>query len=227
MLELSFFSQYFFTDWLLIFLSLCGIFLSLKLKTYSHLRVIILYLVSIAAIQSLSIYYDAKGFTVGINAKKASILLNMYMLVECTVIYYYILMNLKRHGAKISVSFFYFSFIGLSITIWKFYRGSFYLYNPHHIAIEHVTILFCCLIYFYEFLISSQEKSNLNQPSFWVVTGIVFANSVCIPLYLLLHYFSTRLPQYIHAIDSVIFILYCIQLIFILKAFLCQSEIQV
>jgi hypothetical protein len=51
-------------------------------------------------------------------------------------------------------------------------------------ALDCITLTVPCLLYFYELFVYPLNKPLMDEPGFWVVTGIMFLNCCSIPLYL-------------------------------------------
>ncbi len=77
-----------------------------------------------------------------------------------------------------------------------------------------------CLIYFYELFQTVNPQPLKDQPSFWVITGILFLNACSIPLQLTLNV----LGRYAEAAFSLNYILYSILFILLIRAYLCRPE---
>src|ERR1700722_5103102 len=86
--------------------------------------------------------------------------------------------------------------------------------------LESVFLVLPCLIYFYELFLIVSLKPLKNQPSFWVVTGILFLNACSIPLQFTIRF----LGRYGEAAYSLNDILYCILFILLSRAYFCSPE---
>jgi hypothetical protein len=140
---------------------------------------------------------------------------NAFMLFEFIVCNYYILGHLssvrRRMAVKINALFF-FSFL-LWMGIWhykRFYQSTFFIF-------ESIFLVLPCLFYFYELFVNVGPDPLKNQPSFWVITGILFLNACSVPMLLTLG----LLGNYSHAAFCLNFILYSIFFILLIRAYLC------
>jgi len=86
--------------------------------------------------------------------------------------------------------------------------------------VESVALVPPCLIYFYELFLTVNSRSLKEQPSFWIVTGVLFLNSCSIPLLVSL--------EYLGSLEGTLFglndILYSILFVLIIRAFRCRPE---
>lgn len=97
----------------------------------------------------------------------------------------------------------------------------------HRIAVsifilDSVFLVPPCLIYFYELFLTVNPKPLKDQPSFWVITAILFLNACSIPLQLTFDF----LGRYAEAAYSLNDILYGILFIMLIRAYLCSPEIR-
>jgi len=77
-----------------------------------------------------------------------------------------------------------------------------------------------CLLYFYELFQDVSLKPLKNQPAFWIVTAFLFHNACTIPYALT----GGFLGKYQVAATSVVYFLYSIVFLFIIRANLCSPE---
>jgi hypothetical protein len=89
-----------------------------------------------------------------------------------------------------------------------------------YFLLESVFLVPPCLLYFYERFLTVNLQPLKEQPSFWVVTGVLFLNSCSIPLQLTFGY----LGKYREAAFSLNYILYSIFFILLIRAYLCSPE---
>jgi hypothetical protein len=106
-------------------------------------------------------------------------------------------------------------FLILILIYLRLYRGGTSVLIP-----ESVFLVFACLIYFYDLFSMMDQKPLKDNPSFWVITAILFLNACSIPLQLTFDF----LGRYAEAAYSLNDILYGILFILLIRAFLSSPE---
>ena len=140
---------------------------------------------------------------------------NAFMLFEFFVCNYFILQHLssarRRMAVKLNALIFFCLLLYLGLRYYKvIYLRSFFLF-------EAIFLVLPCLLYFYELFVNVRPVPLKNQPSFWIITGILFLNACSFPMLLTLG----LLGKYSHAAFFLNFILYSIFFILIIRAYLC------
>jgi hypothetical protein len=93
------------------------------------------------------------------------------------------------------------------------------IYRPYFLM-EAIFLVVPCLLYFYELFQTVNRRPLKNQPAFWIVTAFLFHNACTIPYSLT----ASFLGKYQEAASSVVYILYSIVFLFIIRANLCSPE---
>jgi len=152
-----------------------------------------------------------------------SIAMNSFALFEYIVCHLFILHYISSPKRRLVIKINLFVYPALlafiliekypaSITTPYFLLGCFFLVLP-------------CLLYFYELFQKVNLQPLKDQPAFWIVTAFLFHNACNIPFALtggiLGKYF---LGKYWGAASSVVYILYSIVFLFIIRANLCSPE---
>jgi hypothetical protein len=140
---------------------------------------------------------------------------NVFMLFEFIVCSYFILQHLisgrRRRAVKVN-ALIYFCFL-----LWVGGRHYKAIYMNTFFFYESIFLVLPCLLYFYELFLYIRPEPLKNQPSFWIITGILFLNASSIPMLLT----AGLLGNYSAAAFCLNFILYSILFILIIRAYLC------
>ncbi len=94
-------------------------------------------------------------------------------------------------------------------------------------AIVNLGLVFFCLVYYSNFFEELPRPKLLQEPSFWVITGIFFCMSTCIPINALHDYLRTDTTLKLeHKKDlfSIAYLSYGSLHLFIIKAYLCSKS---
>lgn len=82
-----------------------------------------------------------------------------------------------------------------------------------------------CLLYFYQLFNNAPLLNLLREPSFWIVTGVFFAMSLCIPFAVFIDYLRSNLPtEYYIIFSNLLMFCYTIMHLFFIKAFICSVQ---
>ena len=147
-----------------------------------------------------------------------SIAINSFALFEFIICHLFILRYIMSPKRKliIKISLFVYPAL-LAFILIKKYPGS--IYTPYFLLGDMFMVL-PCLLYFYELFQDVSLKPLKNQPAFWIVTAFLFHNACAIPYALTGDY----LGKYQVAATSVLYILYSLVFLFIIRANLCSPE---
>jgi hypothetical protein len=147
-----------------------------------------------------------------------SIAVNIFALFEFIIcnlfILHYILSPKRRLVIKINL-FVYPAL--LAFLLIKKYPDS--IYTPYFL-LGCIFLVIPCLFYFYELFQKVSLQPLKNQPAFWIVTAFLFHNACTIPFALT----GGFLGKYLEAASSVVYFLYSIVFLFIIRANLCSPE---
>jgi hypothetical protein len=140
---------------------------------------------------------------------------NAFILFEFIVCNYFILQHLssarRRMSVKVNALIFFCFLLSLGVMYYKvIYLHTFFIF-------EAIFLVLPCLLYFYELFVNVRPVPLKNQPSFWIITGILFLNACSVPMLLTLG----LLGKYSHAAFFLNFILYSIFFILIIRVYLC------
>ena len=90
-------------------------------------------------------------------------------------------------------------------------------------GIANTGLFIFCIYYYYQLFRKPPILNLLKEPSFWIITGILFGMSTTIPIFLMGGYLYHNLPRNIfYSIATIAPFGYGIMHLFFIKAFLCS-----
>ncbi len=95
------------------------------------------------------------------------------------------------------------------------------------IAFEFLILTGFCFAYFYKLLKNKENKSLLQTPSFWIITGLFFYCIMVLPFFLITAQLFTLSKVLYTSLFSVHYLFACIFLFSICKAILCKKELTI
>lgn len=132
--------------------------------------------------------------------------------------YFLNLSNDKNYNTKIKV-FLVLTLILYSLTL---FANDSSKPNLHFFSTINICKSLFCLLYYSELFKNIPDKNITKEPSFWIVTGLIFYSCISIPFYTLHVYIKELFPfnisLNIFAISNVLIIM---MHLFFLKAYLC------
>ncbi|HEX6432261.1 MAG TPA: hypothetical protein VF008_31430 [Niastella sp.] len=87
-----------------------------------------------------------------------------------------------------------------------------------------ILILIPAFYYFYTLFLEPPTKNLLQEPSFWITTGIAFLHSLNIPLFLIEKYLLNKFIPVWYSMYSINYIAYCFLFILLIISLLCDKE---
>ena len=224
---IHYFSEYYFTNLLLLFISTLflwyGIINDAKLKKY---RVFYFYACMSISQTILASYINL--FQSG-NKEFAFVIqgsINIFTILEFLIFYYFLIKRIRSVFIKRLMRLFIFLFIFITAYFWGFTNEFFQ--NPARLTvIESFLIIFSCLFYFYELFKYPLIKNLLSEPSFWMVTGMLFLFSSIVPLFLIHDYIAKNFSILYDNLYSINFIAYSLLFVLFIIGFRCQMKISI
>ena len=173
---------------------------------------------------ALSLTEDVIGLCEFLPAHSRSVILataiaiNVFALFEFIICHLFILHYIVSPTRRLIIKINLFVFPGLlAILLIKTYPAG--IYSPYFLM-ECIFLVIPCLLYFYELFQTVNLRPLKNQPAFWIVTAFLFHNACTIPFALTIGF----LGKYQEAASSVVYFLYSIVFLFIIRANLCSPE---
>lgn len=87
-----------------------------------------------------------------------------------------------------------------------------------------ILILIPAFYYFYTLFLEPPTKHLLQEPSFWITTGIAFLHSLNIPLFLIENYLLKQFITIWYSMYSINYIAYCFLFILLIISLLCNKD---
>jgi hypothetical protein len=173
---------------------------------------------------AFSLVEDVAGLFECVNPDKRSVLLtglfvtNLFVLFEYVIchlfILHYIMSPIRRRIIKINV------FVLPALMAYLLIKKSpAAIYYPYFVF-DCIFLMLPCLFYFYELFQKLNLQPLKDQPVFWIVTAFLFHIACSIPYGLT----GGFLGEYQEAASSVVYILYSVVFLFIIRANLCSPE---
>ena len=137
-------------------------------------------------------------------------------------LFFFMLLNDKKEFRKIKILL----ISTLLISIYLLYFNSNDNPNLHIHALSNLCKTIFCVLYFNKLFKSLPDQNILLEPSFWIVTGLIFYSSLSLPFYALNSYIR---QQFVPVIASNIFsisnMFIIIMHLFFIKAYLCTIRL--
>jgi hypothetical protein len=93
-------------------------------------------------------------------------------------------------------------------------------YPVFEFLLESISLVPPCLIYFYQLFQTDDPQPLKDQPSFWVITGLLFLKACSIPLLLTVQ----LMLGYESQVFTLNYILYSLSFVLLIRAFLCPPS---
>lgn len=98
--------------------------------------------------------------------------------------------------------------------------------NVHIIALASICKTIFCIFFYYKLFKNLSYKNILSEPSFWIVTGLIFYSCLSLPFYGLSSYIKMQFsPLVLNNIFSISNMLIIIMHLFFIKAYLCTIRV--
>lgn len=97
--------------------------------------------------------------------------------------------------------------------------------NLHVLALLNMCKTIYCILFYHNLFKNISNQNILSEPSFWIVTGLLFYSCLSVPFYGLNNYIKLNSPPLIsNNIFSISNMLITIMYLFFIKAFLCKTS---
>lgn len=217
-------SSHYFTDWILVVTTLICLIVSWNHRDQKQLFFIHIYIVASLILDILAsitevIFYDKWPWQ-EIN----SVALNVYTLLEFTLIYLFILQSISRRKILFVIKILYTSYLLVVVGFWAISPGRLALNFPHLFALEGMIITIFCLLYFYEFIKSNSFEDIQKNSHFISISGILFYFSTTVPYYFSAFSLLQISPSFSNTYSCINYCLYTILFLTFIKAYLCSPH---
>lgn len=113
-----------------------------------------------------------------------------------------------------------------SLAIYLLYYNSINNSNLHVLALLNICKTIFCILFYYNLFKNISVRNILLEPSFWIVTGLIFYSCLSLPFYALHSYikqqFSPLISNNIFSISNMLII---VMYLFFIKAYLCTTRL--
>lgn len=223
---LNYLAQNFYSSVLMILVTVAALVISIRYYSRHRNLRIFTYYIAFSLLQSTTdifalLFVPAHGKPTRIFplvlALTTGLAFMLFEFIICNLfILHYITSPLRRRIIRIN-ALGYFVLLILTFTLASKYI---HILPYSSLLLESVFLVPPCLFYFYELFQTVNLQPLKEQPSFWVITGILFLNASSIPLQLTEHF----LGSYSEAAYTLNYILYIVLFILLIKAYLCTPE---
>lgn len=216
MKPLSFLTQYFCFEGLMVIAGFAALVVSIvNRKRHSSLRIFIYY-IAFSLLQTACAFYEfmspKEQFIPKLLLAIATLLFMLFEYVVCVRYVFLQITSLRRRRIVKATSL---GYIAATTLVIVFRMGYFNL-----LLVDCIFLTLPCFFYFYELFVYVQEKPLKDDPSFWIITGILFLNCCSIPLYLA----QDLLGKYGDKAFSLNYLLYTLLFSLLIRAYVCSPE---
>lgn len=142
------------------------------------------------------------------------------LLFWCT--FFLIIFKNKKDADKIKILL----AITLLVAVYLYFFSKVNNQNLHLIALAAICKTIFCIFFFYKLFKNLFYQNLLKEPSFWIVTGLIFYSCLSLPFYGLNSYFKFQFSSIIASnIFSISNMLLIIMHLFFIKAYICTMRV--
>ena len=114
----------------------------------------------------------------------------------------------------------------LLLAIYLFYSSDTEKPNLQVLGLVNICKSIFCIFFYYKIFTKLPNQNILLEPSFWIISGLIFYSCLSLPFYALNNYIKIEFPPLIsYNIFSISNILIIIMYIFFIKAYLCTIRL--
>ena len=163
-------------------------------------------------------------FDLNFNASEIFIINNLSILFHYSFLSLFIIRIIPQNRKWWYLKYIFITFF-IAIIIYLFCND---LSKPQHLAfaISNFGLTIFCILYYFYLFNSSPTLNLLNEPSFWIVTGIFFSMTLIVPITSVIEYLCYKPTKKTYMIfANMLMFCYTIMHVFFIKAFLCTIQI--
>lgn len=150
-----------------------------------------------------------------------SALVNIYSILEISILYYYFFKRISRREFRISMKIFLFIYFAACSILWCFKAKGIYYFAPNLFGLEGLLITIPCFFYIYEILRSDFHIDLRSNSNFIATCGILFYFGVTTPSYLSWYNLFYIAPDALKIIIITNYFFYALLFFSFSKAYLC------
>jgi hypothetical protein len=206
-------------EWLSLIVVLVVLIISLIYRKKKHLFPIQLYIIAsfiFTLFERIIIFFRKNG-----PNEIGGALLNIFSLLELSLLYYFLYLRIKGKGFRISMSIFLITYFTICIRFWTVQANSFFSFWPDLLGLEYLLIVIPCLFYIYEIFKSDLNTDFKANANFIITCGVLFYFSITIPYLFSYYNFYAIAPQFLTLSSLLNSIFYILLFMSFLKAYLC------
>jgi hypothetical protein len=208
------------TDWISLFVIIGALITSFIYRQRKDLLSIQAYIIASFIFNFIAKIFDyhSKNFS---YYHMGEIVLNIFSLLEISLLYYFLFTRIKNHKFRFTIIFFLLAYYSTCIFFWTIKKDSFYAFSPDLFGIESLLLVIPCFFYLYEIL-NSDLPDNLNSdPNFIITCGILFYFSISAPSYFSWYNLRLMAPGILRILILSNSIFYAILFFSFMKAYIC------
>jgi len=156
----------------------------------------------------------------------AKIEVNIYSIIEFSLIYYFLFRNIPKIKYKNILLFLYFFYILFFLLNWIIIPNGILSTLPTLYGLGNLFITIASLFYIYEILKSEVVVDFKADSNFLVVCGALFYFSTTIPIFFFTNVLNAMAPAFITLYNGINELLFSILFMSFIKAYLCPSPEQ-
>lgn len=158
------------------------------------------------------------------NEEYGSVIINIYSILEISILYYYLYNRIKRLNFRHSMKAFLIVYFSICALHWIIKVKGIFTFVPNLFGFEGILIIVPCFFYIYEILKSDSYIDLKNNAHFIVICGILFYFGITIPSYFSWYNLYYLSPQFIKIVIVTNYTFYTILFISFMKAYLCTAS---
>ena len=150
-----------------------------------------------------------------------SAIVNIYSILEISILYYYFFKRISRREFHISMRIFLLIYYSACSILWYFEAKGIYYFSPFLFGLEGLLITIPCFFYIYEIFRSDLRIDLRSNSNFIVTCGILFYFGVTIPSYLSWYNLYNVAPEALKVTIILNYSFYTLLFISFSKAYIC------
>lgn len=157
------------------------------------------------------------------NGDFESALVNIYSILEISILYYFLFKRIKKPNFRLSMKILLVVYFAICAFLWSIKVKGVCSFTPNLFGFQGILIIIPCFFYLYEILKSDFQIDLKNNANFIITCGLLYYFGITIPSYFSwynLYYIS---PGFIKIIIVTNYIFYTILFISFTKAYICTA----
>ena len=175
-------------------------------------------------IQVISLYVVTEIEFFSAYAKSEVIFsIHLFILIEISIIYiFFYKIDILNNQIKRGLLVIYILYMSLYF-LRMIFSNELLIHAKYTYYIQAIIILTPCFIYIYQLFLQPPTLNLLEEPTFWLIAGLIVYNTLTLPLYFMLGYFTNNPMS--DLIDFININGYSLIFFFLLKGYRCNPKI--